>query len=168
MRRYTIAPIAAGILLALAGSAEAATRTAPFTVSASVASNCLISATNLAFGPYTGVAELTSTSGVTVRCTNGLGYTVRLSSGGGSYGTRLLSDGGTNTLQYNLYTSAANTSIWGDGATGSTAAVTGTGSGLAAGSAVTHTVYGTLPDNGTNQAAPVGSYTDSITATVEY
>ena len=168
MHKYSIAPIAAAVLLAFAGSAEAANKTAPFTVSASVASNCLVTATNMAFGAYTGVAQLTSTSGVTVRCTNGLGYTVKLSSGGGSYGTRLLSDGGSNTLQYNLYTSAANTSIWGDGTTGSTAAVTGTGGGLASGSAVTHTVYGTLPDNGTNQAAPVGSYSDSITATVEY
>lgn len=167
MRRHTIAPIAAAVLLAFAGSAQAANKTTSFNVSASVASNCFVSATNMAFGPYTAAAQLTGTSGVSVRCTNGLGYTVKLGTGGGSYATRLLSDGGSNTLQYNLFTSAANTSIWGDG-TSSTVTVAGTGSGLAAGSAVTHTVYGTLPDNAANQAVPVGSYNDSIQVTVEY
>jgi spore coat protein U-like protein len=166
MRRHTIAPIAAGILLALAGSAEAATKTTSFNVSASVAANCLVSATNLAFGSYTGVAALNGTSDVNVRCTNGSGYTLMLSPGGGSYGTRLLTSG-TDSLQYNLYTSGTYTSIWGDG-TSSTAVVTGTGTGLAAASNITHTVHGLLPDNATNEAAPAGSYADSITVTVEY
>ena len=166
MRNQSIATISAAVLLALAGSAQAATKTTSFNVSASVAANCLVSATNLAFGAYTGVAALTGTSGVTVRCTNGTGYQVKLSPGGGSFATRLLSDG-TNTLQYNLYTSAANTTIWGDG-TSSTGFNSGTGSGLSSAGNVTYTVYGTLPDNATNQTAPVGSYSDSITVTVEY
>jgi spore coat protein U-like protein len=167
MRSTSIAPIAAAVLLALAGSAQAANKTTTFGVSASVASNCLVTATNLAFGSYTGVAALTGTSDVGVRCTNGLGYTVKLSSGGGTYATRLLSDAGNNKLQYNLYTSNAYSSTWGDG-TSSTAVVTGTGAGMASGSAITHTVYGQLPDNAANQGAPVGSYADTITVTVEY
>jgi spore coat protein U-like protein len=166
MRRHSIAPVAAAVLLALAGSAEAGTKTATFGVSASVAANCLVSATNLDFGSYTGVAALTGTSGVDVRCTSGSGYTLKLSPGGGSYATRLLTSG-SNNLQYNLYTSGAYTSIWGDG-TSSTAVVTGTGGGMATGSRITHTVYGELPDNATNEAAPVGSYADTITVTVEY
>ncbi len=166
MRSTNIAPIATAVLLAFAGSAQAATKTTTFGVSASVASNCLVSATNLAFGAYTGVAALSGTSDVGVRCTNGLGYTVKLSAGGGTYASRLLASGGNN-LQYNLYTTGGYTSIWGDG-TSSTAVVTGTGGGMASGSANTHTVYGQLPDNAANQAAPVGSYADTITVTVEY
>lgn len=166
MRRHSIAPIAAGVLLALAGSAEAGSKTTSFNVSASVAANCLVSATNLAFGSYTGVAALTGSSDVKVRCSNGSGYTLKLSPGNGSYATRLLKNG-SNSLQYNLFTDGAYTSIWGDG-TSSTAVVTGTGAGLAAASEITHSVYGQLPDNTTNEAAPVGSYADSITVTVEY
>jgi spore coat protein U-like protein len=166
MRRSTIAPIAAAVLLALAGSAQAATKTTTFGVSASVASNCLVTATNLAFGNYTGVAALTGSSDVGVRCTNGLGYTVKLSAGGGTYATRLLASGG-NSLQYNLYKASDYSTIWGDG-TSSTGVVTDTGAGMASASTKTHTVYGQLPDNATNQAAPVGSYADTITVTVEY
>ena len=49
MRKQIIAPLAAGVLLALAGAAQAATKTASFTVNASVGKNCVISAGNLAF-----------------------------------------------------------------------------------------------------------------------
>lgn len=166
MRSTSVAPIAAAVLLALAGSAQAGTKTTTFGVSASVAANCLVTTTNLAFGAYTGVATLTGTSDVDVRCTSGLPYTVKLSAGGGTYANRLLASGG-NSLQYNLYTGSGYTSIWGDGTT-STSVVTGTGAGMASGSATTHTVYGQLPDNAYNQAAPVGSYADTITVTVEY
>jgi spore coat protein U-like protein len=166
MRKHSIAPIAAAVLLAFAGSAEAASKTTSFNVSASVAANCLVSATNLGFGSYTGVAALNGSSDVKVRCTNGSGYTLKLSAGNGSYATRLLKNG-SNSLQYNLFTDGAYTSIWGDG-TSSTAVVTGTGAGMALASEITHPVYGQLPDNTTNEAAPVGSYNDSITVTVEY
>jgi len=166
MRQHNIAPIAAAILLAFAGSAEAASKTTSFNVNASVAANCLVSATSLNFGSYTGVGALTGSSDVKVRCTNGSGYTLKLSPGSGTYATRLLTSG-SNSLQYNLFTDGAYTSIWGDG-TSSTAVVTGTGAGLATASEITHPVYGQLPDNTTNEAAPAGSYADSITVTVEY
>jgi spore coat protein U-like protein len=32
----------------------------------------------------------------------------------------------------------------------------------------THTIFGSLPNSAANQDAPVGSYTDTITVTVEY
>jgi spore coat protein U-like protein len=166
MPRHSIAPIAAGILLAFAGSAEAATKTTTFGVSASVAANCLVSATNLGFGTYTGVAQLTGTSNVNVNCTKNSAYSLALSAGNGTYATRLLANG-TNNLQYNLYTTAAATSIWGDG-TASTAVVAGTGAGMAAANQITHTVYGVLPDNVTNETQPVGTYNDTITVTVTY
>lgn len=167
MRNQSIATISAAVLLALAGSAQAGQKTTNFNVSASVASNCVVSASNLAFGAFDGLTALTATSGVTVKCTNGVGYDVKLGTGGGSYTTRLMSDGGSNTLQYNLYTTAGNTTVWGNG-TGSTGTVSWTGTGLSSAGEYTHTVYGTLPVTSANQAAPVGSYNDTITVTVDY
>jgi spore coat protein U-like protein len=69
------------------------------------------------------------------------------------------------TLQYNLYTTAALTTVFGDG-TGATQMDAGTGTGMA--NALNYTVYGQLPDNATNQASTPGSYTDTITVTVTY
>jgi spore coat protein U-like protein len=72
---------------------------------------------------------------------------------------------GANTLQYNLYTTAALTTVWGDG-TGATATQAGTGAGMA--TASTFKVYGQLPDSAANQAAVPASYADTITVTVTY
>jgi spore coat protein U-like protein len=82
---------------------------------------------------------------------------------GGSITQRLLANSG-DTLQYNLYTDTSRQTLWGDGTTGST--TSGTGAGYA--TTQTLTVYGRLPDNSTNQNAPVGTYTDTITVTVTY
>ena len=71
---------------------------------------------------------------------------------------------GTDTLQYNLYTTAAFATLFGDGTTGST--MPGTGTGLA--TAVAVTVFGSLPDNATNQGVSTGAYTDTINVTVTY
>jgi spore coat protein U-like protein len=108
-------------------------------------------------------------STLTVRCTKNTAYTVALNAGsttGGSLAQRLMSNG-TDTLQYNLYTSAARSTVWGDG-TSSSATVPGTGAGLGVANAVTHTVYGRLVDSAANQAVSAGSYADTITVTVTY
>ncbi len=72
---------------------------------------------------------------------------------------------GANTLQYNLFTTAAFSQIFGDGS-GTSKTVAGTGAGVGTANAVT--VFGQLPDNATNQAAVPGSYTDTITVTITY
>jgi spore coat protein U-like protein len=166
MRKYSIAPVVAGILLAAAGAADAATDTTTFTVTATVGANCFVSATDLDFGSYTGVAALTSTADVNVRCTDDWPYTLTLSTGNGTYGQRLLSNG-TGTLEYNLFSEATYTNIWGDGTDGSTT-VGGAGEGLSAANEVTHRVYGELPNSVANQDAAAGTYTDSITVTITY
>jgi len=167
MRSNVVAPIAAGILLAAAGSAVAANKTTTFTVSAAVAANCNITAAPIEFGNYDGSGVLTKSGDIKVRCSNGTGYTVKLSTGGSAaYAQRLLSDG-TNTLEYNLYTTAGFGSIWGDGVS-ATSVIGGTGSGMSSSQEKTHTVYGRLPNSLANQDAPVGGYTDTITVTIEY
>ena len=170
MHKYVLAPLAAGVLLALAGTAQAATKQTTFQVSATVNPVCVVSAGAMNFGTYDATAALAATSQIDVRCTNGATYQVALSAGNGTYGTRLLKGNGTNTMAYNLYSSdpsAGSASVWGDGST-STATVSGTGKGMASANAVPHTVYGQLPNITANQNAPTGTYTDTITVSVNY
>ena len=168
MRSKTLMPVAAGLILAASAPAIAATKMTTMGVSASVAANCVVSASNLAFGPYDGSAALTNSAPISVNCTKGTAYDLLLSTGGSaSYTQRLLSNG-TNTLQYNLYTTGGASTIWGDGTTASTGKVSGTGNGMSSGAAITHNVHGVLPNSTVNQDAPVGSYNDTITVTVSY
>lgn len=169
MSRNVLMLAVAGALLIASGSAAAATRTTTFGVSAVVNPNCLVNATALNFGGYDGTAAKTGTSDISVRCSTGTLFGVSLSAGnpGGTFAQRLLSGSGSNKLQYNLYTTAGATTIWGDNTAG-TGIMSGTGAGMASGSAVPFTVYGQLPDNAFNQGAPSGNYSDTITVTVTY
>jgi len=166
-KQFLTIAIAASALLA--ANAQAFTATNTFGVSATVNSNCLVSANALAFGAYspTGGA-ITGSTTVGVRCTSGTTFTVALNGGtttGATITQRLMANG-ANTLQYNLYTTNAYATVWGDGATGSTQA--GTGAGMAVGSVQNLVVYGQLPDSVANQAAVPGNYSDTITITVTY
>jgi spore coat protein U-like protein len=171
MRRVLLALVSSGALLAATDNASAGTATATIAVSATVQSNCLVSTNPLAFGVYQpGGGNMAVNTTMSVRCTKGTLFTIALNAGtttGGSLTQRLMVNG-TNTLQYNLYTTAALTTVWGDGTSGS-ATVAGTGNGMAVGSAVTETVYGQLPDSAANQALPPGGpYADTVTVTVTY
>jgi len=152
-------------LAAASTAAYAGQATGTFTVQAVINSACNVSATTLNFGAYnpgSGTA-LTGTSTVSVYCTSGSPYTAALNvgTGGGTFATRTLLNGGS-TLDFNLYRDAAYSQIWGDG-TASTFTVAGTGSGLL--TANTLTVYGQIP---ISQDKPTGTYTSTITVTVNY
>jgi spore coat protein U-like protein len=168
MRKTVTTTIAAGVLLALAGTAQAVTKTDNMTVSASVAKNCVIDAPDLNLGSFDGTNDLAVSSVISVRCTSGTGFTVDLSTGAsGSYAARTMSNGTGGTLVYNLFTDANHTAVWGDGVTGGTDDGGGTGAGMALANAQSLTVYGQLLASD-NQEAEAGSYTDTITATIEY
>ena len=63
-----IAPLAAGVLVALSGAAQAAgTATTSFGVSASVAANCIVTAVPMPFGAYDGTAAKTTSQDLKVR-----------------------------------------------------------------------------------------------------
>ena len=134
---------------------------------------CTISAPALAFGAYDvfAGAQITSTTTISVTCTltgavnTTVPYTVSLSTGLGTFVQRTMTSG-VNVLNYNLYTTVARTTVWGDG-TGSTATVAGS---LALTTAArvktgTHTVFGAVP---ALQDAKVGVYADNVTMTVTY
>lgn len=161
---------AAATMLVAAGAAQAATKTATFNVTANVLANCSVTANALNFGDYTpGTVALTGSSTVSVRCTKNTGYSVALNAGttsGGTIAQRLMKHASaTDTLQYNLYTTAALTTVFGDG-TGGSGTSNGTGSGM--GTASTITVYGSLPDSTANQDAAPGAYSDTVTVSVTY
>ncbi len=148
--------------LALApGSALAATATTTFAVSATVQATCLVSATPMAFGTYTG-AVAASTSTVSVTCTNTTPYNVGLSAGnaaGATVTTRKMSGPNAAVLAYALTSDSAHSVNWGQ--TVGTDTVAGTGSG----SAQALTVYGQVA---AGQYVAPGAYADTITATVSY
>lgn len=127
---------------------------------------CSVNNASLAFGSFSPLTGNTvdSTATITVTCALQLSsYTIALSPGGsGTYNPRRMTSGG-NTLEYNLYTSAGYSQIWGDG-TGGSVIVDG-GSTLLG--SRNHTIYGRIPLS-TQRSAMIGSYSDSITVTVTY
>jgi spore coat protein U-like protein len=161
-----IAPIAAGVLLAMAGAAQAATKSTTFQVQASVVTNCTISVANLLLGAFDGELDLAASTPITVRCTNGTPFNVNLSTGSsGSYANRTMTGTG-GTLVYNLYTDGTTYStIWGD-TNNSTGRLGGTGAGM--GSPQTLTVHGRLLASQNTGPIDAGAFSDTITATILY
>ncbi len=159
------AAVAFGAVLAAAAPAGAATTQTTFGVSANVQSVCAVAATALGFGSYnaTSGSPNTASSTVTVTCTPSEDYAVALNAGttsGGTVAARLLSDGASHTLAYNLYTANDYATKWGDG-TLSTSTQSGTGDGTGQ----PYTVYGRIA---TGQYVTAGSYSDTVTVTVTY
>jgi spore coat protein U-like protein len=166
MHKILTATLAIGIMAA--GIAQSATTTTTFAVTATVQSTCSATAATLAFPNYTpGAGAQIGNTSISVKCTKNTPFTVALNAGsttGDAFAQRLMGSG-ANTLQYNLYTTAALATIFGDG-TGGTGTIAGTGLGVA--TANTVQVFGQVPDSATNQAAVPGSYSDTITVTVSY
>jgi spore coat protein U-like protein len=166
MHKILTVTLAAAVMAA--GVAQAASTATTFQVTATVNSSCTATAAPLAFAAYTpGAGALAANTTIGVKCTNKTPFTVLLNVGtttGSSFAQRLMASG-ANTLQYNLYTTAAFASIFGDG-TATTSTVAGTGAGLATAQNVV--VFGQLLDSATNQLAVPGSYADTITVTVNY
>lgn len=144
-------------------TAVAATANSTFQVTADVLAVCSISANDLTFGNYDPFAagDLDVNGSVDVTCTDQAPWEIQLDGGGtGNVNARQMSDGGTGTLNYELFTTAGRTSNWGETLTVDT--VTGAGTG----SSDSVTVFGRVPAGQTG--APVGSYTDTVTATINF
>jgi spore coat protein U-like protein len=145
----------------------AATATGTLSVTASVANTCTVGTGSnlLAFGAYTGAVNNTNGS-FQVTCTAGGSYSTALNIGtgsGASFTNRVLTNPTpAGTLNYNIYTTAGRTVVWGDG-TGATAVVPGTGTGAVQ----TVTVFGQIPAGQTATVTP-GNYTDTVTITVTF
>jgi spore coat protein U-like protein len=154
-------------LLALPGMARAQTYCNGTLIGGLLYGSPYVSTTTLAFGAYSPQASTAQQSTVTVTayCVGLFGgvlppFTVALSTGSGSFTQRKMTSG-TYSLHYQIYTSAALSTVWGDG-TGSSSTVAGGNGGVAS---QTLTGYGVIS---TSQYVTPGSYTDTITVTLTY
>ena len=124
---------------------------------------CSVSADGLAFGSYSpfDAGHADSTATITVDCETA--YTLKLSEGfSGSFSPREMAGDGdpADRLDYNIYTDASFSVVWGDDS-GASQSVAGAGSSQP----VDHTAHGRIP---AGQNARVGTYSDVITVTVEF
>lgn len=137
--------------------------------------DCTVATTGVAFGAYdaTLAVPTDSVGNITVRC-NHLGggatratYTVGLSAGSSGNFARRTMRAGKSTLEYNLFSSAARTQVWGNGSGGSTL-VGGSllvNPGKFAINEIVHPIYGRIPPL---QAPEPGSYSDTILVTLSF
>lgn len=169
IRRFALA---SAILIAAASAtpAMAATATSDLSVLSNVTASCTISTSAISYGNYEPISanastDLTGTGSISYTCTTGTTGTITLGQGSNSYGEstdalplRRLTAGSNKYLGYQLYQNTERTTVWGN--TG------GTGVGVTGnGAAQTVTVYGKI---NAGQNAAVGSYTDTVTATINY
>jgi spore coat protein U-like protein len=140
--------------------------TGQLTVTASVAAVCLIGNATLAFGAYnpTSGTTVAATTNVTLTCTLSTPFGIGMSAGNGTGATvtaraMQLTTSASTSLGYGLYQDSAHTINW----TNATNSYTATSSGTS----LTNTVpiYGLIP---ASEAAPVGSYTDTVVMTVNF
>jgi spore coat protein U-like protein len=147
--------------LALMGAAQTA---------AALGETCTVAGSGVAFGGYTptSATALAGTGTITMTC-SGLvslldSWTITLSAGlYGTFAARKMKTG-SSLLSYNLYTSAAHSVVWGDGTAG-TGVVSDTETFTIGTNYYYYTVYGLI---GAMQDLPAGTYTDTITVTVNY
>ena len=126
-------------------------------VTVNVISSCNITSTTaVAFGVYDPLNALDNTAGsgsFTFVCGTVTAYQLHIS------GTRQMSDGGGNLLNYQLYTDVARTSVWPPSTPSSE---TGTAT---SGVPVTRNAYGRIF---AGQDVPAAAYTSTLTVTVTY
>ena len=158
----SLAAVAAAVCT-LPFALSAASVSTTMAVSASVSALCTVGTAPVAFGAYDPItanatAPVTAQGSVTVTCTKGVIPTVSLDLGTHASGANRQMAAGSNNLGYQLYSDSGYANVWD---TTNTVVMAGAPSKAAR----TLTVYGRVPGG---QDVPVGSYTDTITATVNY
>lgn len=146
MSRTAMHVVAALLIAPLAGS------------SAAEAAACTAQSTGVSFGKYDTLtpSPLDGVGEVIVQCDAAVPFTVDLGPGGGTIDQRMMS-GAAGALNYNLYTDATRTVVWGDGITGGDVSSSGANSTL--------TIYGRIP---ARQNAVAGTYSDTLAVTISY
>lgn len=164
-RSARVALIVGGLALGLTAPAFAQTATANLGVSATVAKNCSITTSAVAFGSYDPVvthatSPLDGTGSVVVTCTKGAGTRIDLGLGGNAQGQNRRMAGGGDFLTYELYQETGRTTVWGSGASaGMTIPV------APSRAARTFTVFGRIA---AGQDVSAASYNDTVVATINF
>lgn len=130
---------------------------------AEIEERCTVVAEPLRFGTHFDLsASVTASAGLGLTCTAGTAYTVRLDGGAtGNPDARRMRLGGVgpDTIDYALYQDPGRSLPWGN------LPATSVG-GVGDGAPTTLTVYGLVP--GGQPPPAVGTYSDTVTVTVEY
>lgn len=160
--KNTIMLAVAGI--SISGVVMADTSIGTINMSATVNHSCKsLIAAPLIFPDYLAgsTSQTDASTQISVRCTMGTPVNIGLDKGiiGASEFSRQLTNG-SSRLNYNIYTSAARTTVWNN----TSSRVSATGQGL--GTAMNFTVYGRIPA-GQYGAVP-GVYADNINVVVSY
>jgi spore coat protein U-like protein len=149
-------------IVATLSSRDVQSQTARIRVTANVLDACSVSATDLAFGTYSG-SLVNAVSSISISCTNSTRYNVGLNAGtavGATVTNRSMTGPGSALLHYNLFSDPVRSVNWGN-----TVGVD-TEAGMGTGGVETLIVYGQVGE--TQTALQPGSYSDTITVTVTY
>lgn len=169
MKKLILA-VTAITFIASAPIANAGSNSDSFTATCTVQANATITAANVAFGAVgSGSSNQDAQADITVQATNGLNYKVCVNAGSNiSGGVRNMEEdgAGTDTIQYYLYSDAGRTTEWGDNTCASNTYNAANVSAAGDGNANAHTVYGRIPS--VPWSVATASYTDTVTATVEW
>ena len=134
-------------------------------------SACTINTSSIRFGNYDSFSSTSSdTAGtVTINCTSDVlkaNLTLSQSSTSGSFNPRQMKrSGGADLLNYNIYTDVARTIIFGNGVGGTTDVGLKRPTGKPAPWSQMIDIYGRIPPG---QDIPVGSYSDTLTITIDW
>lgn len=170
-RQFLVCAFTLGAVSLPCFEAFAGTQNANLAISATIAADCTISTTPVAFGTYDPIvtnltSPLDATGTVTTTCTSGATPWVGLGQGsnpgGGSSDAvpvRQMTSGGSNYLAYALYQQTGRTTTWGNTSGSAPSSPAGNGS------AQVLTVYARIPGG---QNVPTGTYTDTVVATVNF
>jgi len=156
--------------------AYATSTTTNMNVTANISATCTMSNTDLDFGDYDATGtnssrDLLATATISTSCTSGTNGVISMS--GGSHvlfcvsskcHRQMANQDETSFLRYNIYTNESLSwgSVWSDNTSATNEVVQVIGSGVSQNT----TVYGEITKNQRNAAA--GSYTDTITITLNY
>jgi spore coat protein U-like protein len=131
--------------------------------------SCNVSITSINFGSYDvfAASPTDSVGTITISCTDGppgvfANVSIGISMNSGILNPRRMKRaGGTDVLDYNLFTTSTRATIWGDGTSGTSTMTTA--SRVRSGRPATMNVYGRIP---AGRNVSVGSYSDTLVVTV--
>ncbi len=154
---------AIAIACTLTSSISVADDVANMLVTANVAPSCqLNSVPTIAFGTLNPLIDNDTQGDIVWVCTAGTNTVIQLD-GGGSGNILARSMAGPSPLPYQLYTDVARSQVFGDGTTGNSVPVAGTGYA----SPDTVTVYGRVAQAAA-QSATNGNYNDTVVVTIVF
>ncbi|MFM5885437.1 MAG: spore coat U domain-containing protein [Novosphingobium sp.] len=163
MRKIAFGFAAIAALAATPALAASASNQMP--VSVNVINSCTVVASPMAFGTLTSVGgvNVDTTANVDLVCTIGAAYDVAMDVGTHAVGTqRNLQNtaDATKRIPYGVFRDAGRTLNWGNTSPADTVV------GSSATGLVTLTAYGRIPSSASS--VPAGSYTDTVTVTVNF